>query len=68
MYYSFESLQNIHKGYSNFEKKVQKKRSMSSDPYPWLEPNDSRRILTERQIIESTIELSQSCLSKEQER
>ena len=36
----------------------------SKDPYLWLQPNDPRIKLTDKQIIESTIDLSQSCLSK----
>ena len=35
----------------------------SQDPYPWLEPDDPRRKLTDEQILERTIDLSSSCLT-----
>ena len=35
----------------------------SQDPYPWLEPDDPRRKLTDEQILECTIDLSSSCLT-----
>ena len=39
----------------------------SKDLYPWLEPNDLRRKLTDRQTIDSKMDMQQFCLSKEQE-
>ena len=63
-YYSFELLPNILEGYNVFKNKLQEKKV---EPYPWLEPDDPRRKLTDRQVIESMINLSQSCLSKEKQ-
>ena len=65
-HYSFESLQNIFEGYSNFRNKLQEETNKSEDPYPWLEPNDPRRKMTDRKIKESMAALNQSCLSKEE--
>ena len=36
------------------------------DPYPWLELDDSRHFQTDRQILESAVDLSQSCLTSAQ--
>ena len=36
------------------------------DPYLWLELDDSRHFLTDRQILESAVDLSQSCLTSTQ--
>ena len=35
-------------------------------PYPWLELDDPRRFQTDREILESAMDLSQSCLTRAQ--
>ena len=35
----------------------------TKDPYPWLELDDPRRSQTDREILESAVDLSQSCLT-----
>ena len=46
---------------------LQEEKVESKDPHPWLQPGEARRKITNRQIIESTIYLSQSCLSIEEQ-
>ena len=36
------------------------------DPYPWLELDDPRCFQSDRQILESAVDLSQSCLTSTQ--
>ena len=38
----------------------------TKDPYSWLELDDIRRFQTDRQILESAVDLSQSCLTSTQ--
>ena len=38
----------------------------TKDPYPWLELDDPRRFQTDRQILESALDLLQSCLTNTQ--
>ena len=38
----------------------------TQDPYPWLELDDPRCFQTDRQILESAVDLSQSCLTSAQ--
>ena len=38
----------------------------TQDPYPWLELDDPRHFQTDRQILESAVDLSQSCLTSAQ--
>ena len=38
----------------------------TKDPYPWLELDDPRQFQTDRQILESTVDLLQSCLTSTQ--
>ena len=66
-YYSFESLHNILKGYNNFKNKLQDEKVESKDLHHQIESDDLRRKIPDRQIIESTIALSQYCLSKEEQ-
>ena len=40
----------------------------TTDPYPWLDPQDPRRFKTDRELLEELIDLSGSCLtSREKE-
>ena len=36
------------------------------DNYPWLDPDDDRRHMTDREILEKYINLNNSCLSKQE--
>ena len=36
------------------------------DKYPWLDPEDERRNMTDREILEKYIDLKNSCLNKEE--
>ena len=38
----------------------------TQDPYLWLELDDLRHFQTDRQILESAVDLSQSCLTSAQ--
>ena len=38
----------------------------TQDPYLWLELDDPRQFQTDRQILESAVDLSQSCLTSTQ--
>ena len=37
-----------------------------ADKYPWLDPEDKRRNMTDREILEKYIDLEMSCLNKEE--
>ena len=38
----------------------------SVDKYPWLDPEDERRNMMDREILEKYINLETSCLNKEE--
>ena len=40
----------------------------NSDPYPWLDPADPHCGLTDEQILDNTVDLSQNCLNSKEER
>ena len=47
---------------------LQKEREQKSltDKYPWLDPDDERKHMTDREILEKYINLKNSCLAKEE--
>ena len=40
------------------------KDDANKDPYPWLDDNDPRRNMTHKEILESTIDLSEACITE----
>ena len=53
------------------EKKVSKRiqillENTKKDPYLWLDKTDPRRHMTDREILESTIDLSEDCITERQ--
>ena len=46
--------------------KKEREQKSPKDNYPWLDPNDDRRHMTDREILEKYINLNNSCLSKEE--
>ena len=49
---------------------LKKERELKSpeDKYPWLDQHDERRHMTDKEILDTYIDLNQSCLSKEKKR
>ena len=56
------------KYFNKFVNTLKKDREQKSptDKYPWLDPEDERRHMTDREILEKYINLNNSCLSKEE--
>ena len=46
--------------------KKEREQKSPEDNYPWLDPNDDRRHMTDRKILEKYIYLNNACLSKEE--
>ena len=67
-HYQFKSLQNLNYQFNrmiDFINNENRSRATptDSDPFPWLDPKDPRRHLTDEQILDHTIDLSNSCLN-----
>ena len=67
-HYQFKSLQNLNYQLNrmiDFVNDENRSRTSPSsvDPFPWLEPNDPRRYLSDEEILDRTIDLSNSCLN-----
>ena len=46
--------------------KKEREETTPTDKYPWLDPEDERRNMTDREILEKYIDLKNSCLDKEE--
>ena len=44
------------------------RKRKGQDPYPWLDPMDPRRTLTDDEILDKTINLEDSCLNSKEKR
>ena len=45
---------------------MKREQKSPRDDYPWLDPDDDRRYMTDREILEKYINLDNSCLNKEE--
>ena len=67
-YYSFEKADKLCKYFNKFVNTLKKEREQKSltDKYPWIDPDDERRHMTDREILERYINLNNLCLRKEE--
>ena len=66
--YRFEKAEKLCEYFNRFMNTLKKEREQESleDKYPWLDPEDDRRHMTDREILEKYLNLNNSCLSKEE--
>ena len=69
-YYKFEKAEKLCEYFNKFVNALKKKRAQKSseDRYPWLDPDDEWRHMTDNEILDKYINLDTSCLSKEEKR
>ena len=67
-YYRFENAEKLCKYFNKFVNTLRREREQKSpkDDYPWLDPDDERRHMTDKEILEKYVNLDDSCLSKEE--
>ena len=56
----------VRKASTNRTLKTRYKYDANKDPYPWLDDNDPRRNMSDKEILESTIDLSEACITEKQ--
>ena len=71
--YQFKSLQNLDYEFNkmiDFVNDENRSRASPSktDPFPWLEPDDPRRYLSDEEILDRTVDLSNSCLNSREKK
>ena len=67
-YCRFEKAQKFCEYFNKFVNtlKEEKEQKSPKDKYPWLDPDDDRKHMTDREILEIYINLDNSCLNKEE--
>ena len=67
-YYRFERAEKLCQYFNRFVNTLKKEREkkLPEDNYPWLDPDNDRRHMTDRKILEKYINLNNSFLSKEE--
>ena len=67
-YYRFEEAGKLCKYFNKFIDTLKKDREQTTslDKYPWFSPDDKRRNMTDREILEKYIDLGASCLNREE--
>ena len=67
-YYRFEKAEKFCEYFNKFVNTLKKEREQKllTDNYPWLDPDDERRHMTDREILEKCINLNNSCLIREE--
>ena len=67
-YYRFERADKLCEYFNKFVNTLKEEREQESpeDRYPWLDPEDDRRHMTDREILEKYINFNNSCLNKEE--
>ena len=64
-YYRFEKAEKVCKYFNKFVNTFKKEfKNSPKDNYPWLDPDNDRRHMTDTEILEKYINLNSSCLSK----
>ena len=67
-YYKFERAEKLCKYFNKFVYTLRKEREQKppEDEYPWLDPDDERRCMIDKEILDKYIDLDNSCLSEEE--
>ena len=66
--YRFKKAEKLCEYFNKFVNTLKKEREQRSpeDKYPWLDPDDDWRHMTDREILEKYINLDNSCLNEEE--
>ena len=61
-YYHFESADIIFDYYNKFVNALKQEKEETKEKYPWLDKDNERKYITDREILEKYIDLHKSCL------
>ena len=69
-YYRFEGAKKLCDYFNTFVNTLKKEREqeLPEDKYPWLDPDDECRHMTDREILDKYINYDNSCLQEEEKR
>ena len=65
-YYRFEKADALCEQYNKFVNMLKKERQQEEleENYPWLDPRDKRKNMSDREILQKCIDLEKSCLTE----
>ena len=61
-YYHFETADVVCEQFTKFVNTLKKEKEQSKEKYPWLDKNDKRKYMTDREISDKYVNLDNSCL------
>ena len=69
-HYRFEKADSLCEHFNNFIHTLKKEREQdkSKENYPWLDPSDERKYITDKQILEKYIDLDKSRLTEKEKK
>ena len=69
-YYKFEKAEKLCKYFNKFVNtlKIEREQKSLEDRYPWLDPDNEQRQMTDKDILDKYIDLDNSYLSKEEKK
>ena len=70
-YYRFEKVDVLCEQFNKFINILKKERQQEEETkgkYPWLDPSDERKYITDREILEKYIDLEKSCLTDKEKK
>ena len=65
IYYRFERADTLCEYFNKFINTLKKEREQKEpeENYPWLDPSDERKYVTDQEILDKYIDLEKSCLT-----
>ena len=68
-YYKFERAEKLYEYFNKFNTlKKEREHKAPEEKYPWSDPDDEHRYMTDKEILEKYIDLDDSCLTKEEKK
>ena len=67
-HYHSKSADTMCKQFNRFVNLLKREEESTEENYPWLDKNDERKYMTDREILDTDINLDNSCLTKAKEK
>ena len=69
-YYKFERTCTLCEHFNKFINTLKKEREQNElkESYPWLDPSDERKYMTDKEILDKYIDLENSCLNRKEKK
>ena len=63
-YYRFKSADTLCEQFNKYANKLKKEKEAMKEKYPWLEPDDERNNISNREIFNNYADLDKLCLTE----